>query len=57
MERQVIPAGWLTLRPFTAADVPWVYEVSLDPEVGRFVWVGSLLSIDLLGIDEPDGGG
>jgi RimJ/RimL family protein N-acetyltransferase len=39
MERQTIPAGWLTLRPFTTADIPWVYEVSLDPAVQHFVGV------------------
>jgi hypothetical protein len=27
MDRQTIAAGWLTLRPFTPADIPWVYEV------------------------------
>jgi RimJ/RimL family protein N-acetyltransferase len=37
MERQAIPAGWLNLRPFTTADVVWVHEVSLDPELQRFV--------------------
>jgi RimJ/RimL family protein N-acetyltransferase len=31
MERQPIPAAWLTLRPFTIADISWVYGVSLDP--------------------------
>jgi RimJ/RimL family protein N-acetyltransferase len=41
MERQTISAGWLTLRPFTTADIPWVYEVSLDPEVQHFVQVPS----------------
>src|SRR5579863_975308 len=41
MERQMISAGWLTLRPFTAADIPWVYEVSLDPALQRFVQVPS----------------
>jgi len=25
------------LRPFTAGDIPWVYEVSLDPQVQRFL--------------------
>jgi RimJ/RimL family protein N-acetyltransferase len=39
MERQTIPAGWLTLRPFTATDIPWVYGVSLDPAVQHFVGV------------------
>ena len=33
----MIPAGWLNLRPFTTADVAWVHEVSLDPELRRFV--------------------
>jgi RimJ/RimL family protein N-acetyltransferase len=41
MERQTIRAGWLTLRPFDRADVPWVFEVSLDPAVQRFVQVPS----------------
>jgi RimJ/RimL family protein N-acetyltransferase len=41
MERQTIPAGWLTLRPFTAADIWWVYEVSLDPMLQYFVEVPS----------------
>jgi RimJ/RimL family protein N-acetyltransferase len=27
----------LALRPFTAADIPWVYEVSLEPAVSHFV--------------------
>jgi RimJ/RimL family protein N-acetyltransferase len=39
MDRQVIPAGWLTLRPFTPADIPWVYQVSQDPAVQHFVQV------------------
>jgi len=37
----MIAAGWLTLRPFTTADVPWVYEVSLDPVLQHFVPVPS----------------
>ncbi|MDX3100886.1 GNAT family N-acetyltransferase [Nonomuraea angiospora] len=37
MEPQVIKAGWLTLRPFTPEDIPWVYEVSLDPALQQFV--------------------
>jgi RimJ/RimL family protein N-acetyltransferase len=37
VERQTIPAGWLTLRPFTAADIPWLYEVSLDPMLQHFI--------------------
>ena len=41
MDRQVIAAGWLTLRPFTPADIPWVYEVSLDRELQRFMQVPS----------------
>jgi RimJ/RimL family protein N-acetyltransferase len=41
MERQTIRAGWLTLRPFDPADVPWVFEVSLDPAVQQFVQVPS----------------
>jgi hypothetical protein len=41
MERQAIPAGWLTLRPFTVDDIAWVYEVSLDPMLQNFVEVHS----------------
>ena len=41
MDRQTIAAGWLTLRPFTPADTPWVYEVSLDPLLQRFMQVPS----------------
>jgi RimJ/RimL family protein N-acetyltransferase len=41
MDRQTIAAGWLTLRPFTPADIPWVYEVSLDPLLQRFMQVPS----------------
>ena len=41
MDRQTIAAGWLTLRPFTPADIPWVYEVLLDPVVQRFMQVPS----------------
>jgi RimJ/RimL family protein N-acetyltransferase len=41
MNKAVISAGWLTLRPFTAADIPWVYEVSQDPVVQQFVQVPS----------------
>ena len=37
MDRQTIAAGWLTLRPFTLADIPWVYEVSGDPALQRFM--------------------
>ena len=41
MDRQTIRAGWLTLRPFTPADIPWVYEVLLDPAVQRFMQIPS----------------
>ena len=41
MDRQTIAAGWLRLRPFTLADIPWVYEVSLDPVLQRFMQVPS----------------
>jgi RimJ/RimL family protein N-acetyltransferase len=41
MEAHSIPAGWLTLRPFTDADIGWVYEVSQDPAVQHFVQVPS----------------
>jgi RimJ/RimL family protein N-acetyltransferase len=39
MEAPTIPAGWLTLRPFTAADTGWVFDVSQDPALQRFVQV------------------
>jgi RimJ/RimL family protein N-acetyltransferase len=41
MNRETITAGWLRLRPFTTADIPWVYEVLLDPVVQRFMQVPS----------------
>ena len=41
MNRLTIAAGGLTLRPFTPADIPWVYEVSLDPQLQRFMQVPS----------------
>jgi RimJ/RimL family protein N-acetyltransferase len=39
--RQTIRAGWLTLRPFDRSDVAWVFEVSTDPAVQRFVEIPS----------------
>jgi RimJ/RimL family protein N-acetyltransferase len=39
MKQPTIPAGWLTLRPFAAEDISWVYEVSRDPAVQHFVQV------------------
>ncbi|HTX29646.1 MAG TPA: GNAT family N-acetyltransferase [Streptosporangiaceae bacterium] len=39
MEAPTIPAGWLTLRPFTAADTGWVFNVSQDPALQQFVQV------------------
>jgi hypothetical protein len=39
MQQPTIPAGWLTLRPFAAQDISWVYEVSRDPAVQHFVQV------------------
>jgi len=41
MDRQTIAAGWLTLRPFTPADIPWVYEVLQDPVTQRFMQLPS----------------
>jgi hypothetical protein len=41
MQAHTIPAGWLTLRPFTAADADWVYDVSQDPAVQHFVQLPS----------------
>jgi RimJ/RimL family protein N-acetyltransferase len=46
MERQTIAAGWLRLRPFTPADIPWVYEVSQDPVLRRFMQVPSPYGLD-----------
>jgi len=37
----VITAGRLLMRPFTTADVPWVYEVSQDPVLQQYVGVPS----------------
>lgn len=37
----MIEQGWLTLRPFTRADIPWVYEVSLDSALQQFVHLPS----------------
>jgi RimJ/RimL family protein N-acetyltransferase len=37
MQQDVITTDWLTLRPFTSEDIPWVYEVSLDPALQQFV--------------------
>jgi RimJ/RimL family protein N-acetyltransferase len=37
VQRETIRAGELTLRPFVTEDIPWVYEVSLDPAVQRFL--------------------
>jgi RimJ/RimL family protein N-acetyltransferase len=39
VERETISAGDLTLRPFVVEDIPWVYEVSLDPDVQRFLQI------------------
>ncbi|HXP21656.1 MAG TPA: GNAT family N-acetyltransferase [Streptosporangiaceae bacterium] len=41
MEREVIDAGWLVLRPFSIADIPWVHRVSQDPAVQQFITVPS----------------
>lgn len=41
MDRQTIAGGWLTLRPFTPDDIPWVHEVLLDPVLQRFMQVPS----------------
>jgi RimJ/RimL family protein N-acetyltransferase len=41
MQPHTIPAGWLTLRPFTVADIGWVYDVSQDPAVQHFIQVPS----------------
>jgi RimJ/RimL family protein N-acetyltransferase len=41
MDQETIPADWLTLRPFTPEDIPWVCEVSQDWAVQHFVTVPS----------------
>ncbi|WP_405066248.1 GNAT family N-acetyltransferase [Kribbella sp. NBC_01510] len=41
MNNGSIRAGWLTLRPFTVADVGWVFEVSQDPALQQFVQLPS----------------
>ncbi|MFF4834908.1 GNAT family N-acetyltransferase [Streptomyces sp. NPDC001315] len=41
MEQGTIDAGWLRLRPFTKADIGWVHQVSLDPDMRRFVQLPS----------------
>ena len=37
MQLETITTAQLTLRPFTAADIAWVYEVSRDPALHQFV--------------------
>jgi RimJ/RimL family protein N-acetyltransferase len=37
MIQPTIDAGEITLRPFAVDDIPWVYAVSLDPTLQRFV--------------------
>jgi RimJ/RimL family protein N-acetyltransferase len=39
MTQPAIIVGEITLRPFTAEDIPWVYAVSLDPAVQKFVQI------------------
>jgi RimJ/RimL family protein N-acetyltransferase len=41
MDQETISADWLTLRPFTRQDIPWVWEVSQDAAVRHFVSVPS----------------
>jgi RimJ/RimL family protein N-acetyltransferase len=37
VEQETIAAGELTLRPFAVGDIEWVYEVSLDPAVQKYL--------------------
>jgi RimJ/RimL family protein N-acetyltransferase len=37
VEQETISAGEITLRPFGEEDIPWVYAVSLDPAVQRYL--------------------
>jgi RimJ/RimL family protein N-acetyltransferase len=39
VERETIAAGGLTLRPFQEDDIPWVYEVSLDPMMQKYLQI------------------
>ncbi|MCY1141720.1 GNAT family protein [Actinoplanes sp. Pm04-4] len=39
MERETITAGEFRLRPFEEGDIPWVYEVSLDPLVQKYLQI------------------
>ncbi|GAB2593335.1 acetyltransferase [Paractinoplanes abujensis] len=39
MRRETITAGGLQLRPFEESDIPWVYEVSLDPLVQKYLQI------------------
>ena len=39
MTQPTITAGEFTLRPFTPADIPWVYAVSMDAAVQKYVQV------------------
>ena len=39
MERETITAGDVRLRPFEDADIPWVYDVPLDPMVQKYVQI------------------
>ncbi len=39
MERETITVGGIRLRPFEEADIPWVYEVSLDPLVQKYLQI------------------
>jgi RimJ/RimL family protein N-acetyltransferase len=37
VQQETIIAGELTLRPFVADDISWVYAVSVDPAMQKFV--------------------
>jgi RimJ/RimL family protein N-acetyltransferase len=37
VEPERVDGGWLTLRPFSRADIGWVYQVSVDPAVQQYV--------------------
>jgi RimJ/RimL family protein N-acetyltransferase len=37
VEQETISAGEIILRPFAEEDIPWVYAVSLDPAVQRYL--------------------
>jgi RimJ/RimL family protein N-acetyltransferase len=50
MDQATIEARWLRLRPFAPADIPWVYEVSLDPALQQYVQLPSPYRLGRVGL-------